>query len=156
VYGIDPEQAVDRFRTLEQVRSGSLASPRLTSVLLALFAVVALGITSAGIAGVVAFSVGERTQEFGIRLALGADPRQVVGMVLRQSMGTIFIGLALGFLGAHLIAGAMSRLLFEVHATDPPTFLAMSLALAGIGALASFLPARRITGVDPMIALRAG
>jgi predicted permease len=156
VHGIDPEQAVDRFRTLEQVRSGSLASPRLTSVLLALFALVALGITSAGISGVVAFSVGERTQEFGIRLALGADPRQVVGMVLRQAMGTILIGLAFGFLGAHLIAGAMSRLLFEVHATDPPTFLAMSLALAAIGALASFLPARRITGVDPIVALRTG
>ena len=89
VHGIDPEQAVDRFRTLEQVRSNSLSSPRLTSVLLVLFAVVALAITSAGIAGVVAFSVGERTQEFGIRLALGADPRQVVRMVLREAMGTV-------------------------------------------------------------------
>jgi predicted permease len=154
VHGIDPEQAVDRFRTLEQVRESSLASPRLTSILLALFAIVALAITSAGIAGVVAFSVGERTQEFGIRLALGADPRQVVRMVLRQAMVTVAVGLAFGFIGAHLIAGAMSRLLFEVNATDPPTFLAMSLALAGVAAAASFLPARRITAVDPMIALR--
>jgi hypothetical protein len=121
VHGIDPEQAVDRFRTLEQVRESSLASPRLTSILLALFAIVALAITSAGIAGVVAFSVGERTQEFGIRLALGADPRQVVRMVLRQAMVTVAVGLAFGFIGAHLIAGAMSRLLFEVNATDPPT-----------------------------------
>jgi putative ABC transport system permease protein len=136
------------------VRESSLASPRLTSILLALFAIVALAITSAGIAGVVAFSVGERTQEFGIRLALGADPRQVVRMVLRQAMATVAIGLAFGFLGAHLIAGAMSRLLFEVNATDPPTFLAMSLALALVAAAASFLPARRITTVDPMIALR--
>jgi putative ABC transport system permease protein len=155
VHGIDPEQPVDRFRTLEQVRSSSLASPRLTSILLAIFASLALAITSAGIAGVVAFSVSERTQEFGIRLALGADPRRVVGMVLRQAMTLVAVGLALGFVGAHLLAGAMSRLLFEVNATDPPTFLAMSLMLAAVAAGASFLPARRITAVDPMIALRS-
>jgi predicted permease len=154
VHSIDPDQAVDRFRTLEQVRANALASPRLTSILLVLFASLALAITSAGIAGVVAFSVGERTQEFGIRLALGADPRQVMAMVLRQAMGPVAIGLALGFGGAHLLAGVMSRLLFEIHATDPPTFLAMSLVLAGVAAGASFLPARRITSVDPMIALR--
>ncbi len=155
VHGLDPDQAVDRFRTLEQVRANALASPRLTSILLGLFASLALVITSAGIAGVVAFSVGERTQEFGIRLALGADPRQVIAMVLRQAMTPVAIGLALGFGGAHLLAGAMSRLLFEVHATDPPTFLAMSLVLAAVAAGASFVPARRITAVDPMIALRA-
>ena len=155
VHGIDPEQAVDRFRTLEQVRSNALASPRLTSILLGLFAGLALVITSAGIAGVVAFSVGERTQEFGVRLALGAEPRQVIGMVLRQAMMPVAVGLALGFLGAHLLAGAMSRLLFEVNATDPPTFLAMSVVLAGVAAAASFLPAHRITAVDPMRALRS-
>ncbi len=155
VHGIDPEQAVDRFRTLEQVRANALASPRLTSILLGLFAALALAITSAGIAGVVAFSVGERTQEFGIRLALGADPRQVIRMVLGQAMALVALGLALGFVGAHLLASAMSRLLFEVNATDPPTFLAMSFALAAVAAAASFLPARRITAVDPMTALRA-
>ncbi len=155
VHGLDPDQAVDRFRTLEQVRANALASPRLTSILLALFASLALVITSAGIAGVVAFSVGERTQEFGIRLALGADPRQVIAMVLRQAMVPVALGLALGLGSAHMLAGVMSRLLFEVHATDPPTFLAMSLVLASVAASASFLPARRITSVDPMIALRS-
>ncbi len=154
VHGIDPDQAVDRFRTLAQVRENALASPRLTSILLALFAALALSITCAGIAGVVAFSVGERSQEFGIRLALGANPRQVIGMVLAHSMTLVAVGLALGFVGAHLLAGAMSRLLFEVNATDPPTFLAMSVVLAGVAAAASFMPARRITSVDPMIALR--
>ena len=154
VHGIDADQAVDRFRTLEQVRSNALASPRLTSLLLGLFAALALAITSAGIAGVVAFSVGERTQEFGIRLALGADPWSVIGMVLRQAMTLVAIGLAIGFAGAHVLAGAMSRLLFEVNATDPPTFLAMSVVLAAVAAGASFLPARRITAVDPMLALR--
>jgi predicted permease len=155
VHGLDPEQPVDRFRTLEQVRSNSLASPRLTSILLGVFAALALAITSAGIAGVVAFSVGERTQEFGIRLALGAEPRNVVGMVLRQAMGLVALGLALGFVGAHFLASAMSRLLFEINATDPPTFLAMSVVLAAVAAAASFVPARRITAVDPMIALRS-
>jgi putative ABC transport system permease protein len=155
VHGIDADQAVDRFRTLEQVRSNALASPRLTSLLLGLFAALALAITSAGIAGVVAFSVGERTQEFGIRLALGADPRSVIGMVLRQAMTLVAIGLAIGLAGAQFLAGAMSRLLFEVNATDPPTFLAMSVVLAAVAAGASLLPARRITTVDPMLALRA-
>ena len=155
VHRIDGEQAIDRFRTLEQVRANALASPRLTSALLGLFAALALAITSAGIAGVVAYSVGERRQEFGIRLALGADPRQVMGMVLRQALGMAAVGLAVGFVGSHLLAGAMSRLLFEVNATDPPTFLAMAAILAAVAAGASFLPARRVTRVDPMIALRA-
>jgi putative ABC transport system permease protein len=155
VHGIDSEQAVDRFRTLEQVHANALASPRLTFILLGIFAVLALLVTSAGIAGVVAFTVGERTSEFGIRLALGANPREVVAMVLRQAMTPVVMGLALGFAGAHLLASAMSRLLFEVNATDPPTFLAMSAVLAAVAAAASFLPARRITGLDPMIALRS-
>jgi predicted permease len=155
VHRIDGEQAIDRFRTLEQVRSNALASPRLTSLLLGLFAALALAITSAGIAGVVAYSVGERRQEFGIRLALGADPQSVIGMVLRQAMTLVAIGLAIGFAGAQFLAGAMSRLLFEVNATDPPTFLAMSVVLAAVAAGASLLPARRITAVDPMLALRA-
>ncbi|HTO88436.1 MAG TPA: ABC transporter permease [Thermoanaerobaculia bacterium] len=155
VHGIDSEQAVDRFRTLEQVHANALASPRLTFILLGIFALLALLVTSAGIAGVVAFTVGERTSEFGIRLALGANPREVVALVLRQAMTPVVIGLALGFAGAHLLASAMSRLLFEVNATDPPTFLAMSAVLAAVAAAASFLPARRITGLDPMIALRS-
>jgi predicted permease len=155
VHRLDGEQAVDRFRTLDEVRANALASPRLTSVLLGLFAALALAITSAGIAGVVAYSVGERKQEFGIRLALGADPRQVMGMVLRRALALAALGLAVGFAGSHLLAGAMSRLLFEVNATDPPTFLSMAAVLAAVAALASFLPARRVTRVDPMIALKA-
>jgi putative ABC transport system permease protein len=155
VHAIDPDQPVDRFATLEQARANALASPRLTSILLSIFALLALLITSAGIAGVIAFSVSERTQEFGIRMALGAEPRQVIGMVLRQGMTLVGAGLALGFVGAHLLAGMMSRLLFEVRATDPPTFLAMSVILAAVAAAACFVPARRVTAVDPMLALRA-
>ncbi len=154
VRAIDPDQPVDQFRTLGELRANALASPRLTSILLAVFAALALLITSAGIAGVIAFSVTERTQEFGIRLALGAHPRQVQGMVLRQGMTMVAIGLALGFLGAHLLARLMSGLLFEVRATDPPTFLAMSAVLAAVAAAACLGPARHATTVDPMTALR--
>jgi putative ABC transport system permease protein len=155
VHSIDPDQPVDRFRTLEEARSNSLASPRLTATLLSLFAALALAVTSAGIAGVMAFTVGERTHEFGIRMALGAEPGSVLTLVLRQAMTLVAAGLALGFVGAHLLARLMSGLLFEINATDPPTFLAMSVVLVVVALTASFFPARRATSVDPMIALRS-
>jgi putative ABC transport system permease protein len=155
VHSIDPDQPIDRFRTLEQARSNALASPRLTATLLSLFAALALGVTCAGLAGVIAFTVGERRQEFGIRMALGAEPRSVLGLVLRQAMTLVAAGLALGLVGAHLLARLMSGLLFEVHATDPPTFLAMSFVLVAVALVASFVPARRATTVDPMTALRS-
>jgi putative ABC transport system permease protein len=155
VHSIDPDQPVDRFRTLEQVRSNSLASPRLTATLLSLFAALALAVTCAGLAGVMAFTVGERRQEFGIRMALGAEPRSVLRLVLGQAMRLVLAGLALGLVGAHLLARLMAGLLFEVRATDPPTFLAMSVVLVAVALVASFVPARRATTVDPMAALRS-
>ena len=155
VHSVDPDQPIDRFQTLDQARSNALASPRLTATLLSLFAALALSVTCAGIAGVIAFAVGERRQEFGIRMALGAKPGSVLGLVLRQSMTLVAAGLALGLVGAHLLARLMSGLLFEVNATDPPTFLAMSVVLVAVALLASFFPARRATAVDPMIALRS-
>jgi putative ABC transport system permease protein len=155
VHSVDPDQPIDRFQTLDQARSNALASPRLTATLLSLFAALALAVTCAGIAGVIAFAVGERRQEFGIRMALGAKPGSVLGLVLRQSMTLVAAGLALGLVGAHLLARLMSGLLFEVNATDPPTFLAMSVVLVAVALLASFVPARRATTVDPMIALRS-
>jgi predicted permease len=155
VHSIDPDQPVDRFQTLDQARSNSLASPRLTATLLSLFAALALAVTSAGIAGVMAFTVGERTHEFGIRMALGAEPGSVLTLVLRQAMTLVAAGLALGFVGAHVLARLMSGLLFEINATDPPTFLAMSVVLVVVALAASFFPARRATSVDPMIALRS-
>jgi predicted permease len=155
VHAIDPDQPIDRFQTLEQARSNALASPRLTATLLSLFAALALAVTSAGIAGVMAFTVGERTHEFGIRMALGALPGAVLNLVLREAMALVAAGLALGLVGAHLLARLMSSLLFEVNATDPPTFLAMSVVLVTVALLASFFPARRATTVDPMIALRS-
>jgi predicted permease len=155
VYEVDPETAIDRVQTLEQVRSDAMASPRLTAVLLAMFAGLALVITAAGIAGVMALSVGQRTHELGVRLALGATPAKVLNMVVRQGMGFVLIGLAIGLAGALLLGRLMSTLLFAVAPTDPITFLGVSLVLIAVAAAACFVPARRVTSIDPMIALRS-
>jgi putative ABC transport system permease protein len=155
VYAIGPEQPVDHFRTLEQVRSGALESPRLTAILLLLFAGLALAITATGIAGVMAFSVGQRLPEFGIRLALGAQPREIVSMVLRQGMALVTAGLALGLAGAVALTRLLSGLLFGVAPTDVTTLAAVLILLSSVAAAACFVPARRATSADPIDALRS-
>ena len=153
---IDPDQPVDHFRTVAQVRSASLQPPRLTAALLGLFALLALVITAAGIAGVIALSVNQRTQEFGIRMALGAQRASVLGMVLRQGMQLALTGLAIGLAGAVVLTRVLSTLLFGVEPTDALTYLAVSMVLVAVAALACFVPARRAASVDPMVALRVG
>ena len=155
VYDVDPNQPVARVRTLEPVRSDSIAAPRLTTILLGLFAGLALLITAAGISGVLALSVTERTQEIGIRMAFGATRADMLKMVLKQGIVLVLIGLAFGIVGALALAQLMSGLLFEIEPTDPITFLAVSLVLAAVAIIASVLPARRATGIDPMSALRS-
>ncbi|HKD17198.1 MAG TPA: ABC transporter permease [Thermoanaerobaculia bacterium] len=154
VHAIGPEQPVDRIRTLDEVRAGALDTPRLTATLLLLFASLALAITATGIAGVIGFSVGQRRQEFGIRMALGALPGTVRAMVLRQGMRQVAIGLALGLAAALVLTRLWSSLLYEVSPTDPPTFLVVAVMLLGVAAIACLIPARRATAVDPMVALR--
>ncbi|MEP6915106.1 MAG: ABC transporter permease [Acidobacteriota bacterium] len=156
VRAIDPEQPVDHFRTLAEVRSASLESPRLTAALLGLFALLALVITAAGIAGVIAFSVNQRTQEFGIRMALGARRGSVLGMVLRQGISLVLVGLAIGMAGAVVLTRVLTTLLFGVQPTDALTFLAVSMVLVAVAAAACLIPARRAASVDPMVALRVG
>ncbi len=153
VRSIDP-QPVDQVRTLEQIQYESVASPRLTTVLLGVFATVALIITVAGIGGVMALSVGQRTHEIGIRMALGATPGQVLRLMLGHGMTLVATGLALGVVGAFWLTGMMQRLLFAVRPTDPATFAAVAALLAGVAALACYVPARRAATIDPMIALR--
>ncbi len=155
VYEVDPDTAVDRVQTLEQVRSDAVASPRLTAILLAMFAGLALVITAAGIAGVMALSVNQRTHELGVRLALGASPGKVLLMVMRQGMSFVLAGLSVGVAGALLLGRLMSSLLFAVEPTDPTTFLAVALVLLVVAAAACFVPARRVTSIDPMLALRS-
>ncbi|HXU46107.1 MAG TPA: ABC transporter permease, partial [Thermoanaerobaculia bacterium] len=145
VRGLDPKQPVARIRTLEEVRRESLASPRLTAMLLGLFALLALGITAAGIAGVIAFSVSQRTHEIGIRMALGAERGRVLGLILREGLGPVLVGLPLGILGALALARLAAGLLFGVKPTDPRTFLAVGVILAAVAVAACLLPGRRAT-----------
>jgi len=152
---IDPEQPVDGVRTLEEARAESLAPSRLTTTLLGVFAVLALVITAAGIAGILAFSVSQRTHEIGIRMALGAVPGDVRFMILRQAARLVIPGLALGLMGALVLTRVLTGLLFGVEPTDPATFVAVSLLLLGVAAVACFVPARRATEIHPMVALRS-
>ena len=155
VYAIDPEQPVARIQTLQQLRERSLASPRLTSFLLGLFALLALVITAAGIGGVMGLSVSQRTKEIGIRMALGASPNSVLWMVLRQGMTLIVIGLGLGIAMALSGTRLMQGLLFGIEPTDPWTLCGVTLLLLMVAALACYGPARRATSVDPLQALRS-
>jgi putative ABC transport system permease protein len=151
---IDPEQPVHDVRTLEQVRAESLAPSRLTTMLLGVFAALALAISAAGIAGILAFAVGQRTHEIGIRMAMGAVPGDVLWMVLRQAALLVLPGLAIGAVGALLLTRLLTGLLFGVEPTDPLTFAGVSLLLLGVAAVACFVPARRATEIHPMVALR--
>jgi putative ABC transport system permease protein len=152
---IDSTQPVHDVRTLEDARAESLAPSRLTTTLLGIFAVLALVITAAGIAGILAFSVSQRTHEIGIRMALGAVPGDVRFMILRQAAMLVIPGLALGMAGALVLTRVLTSLLFGVEPTDPVTFVAVSLLLLGVAAVACFVPARRATEIHPMVALRS-
>jgi putative ABC transport system permease protein len=155
VLAIDAGQPVANVQTLEEVRGEALASPRLTTTLILLFALLALCITAAGLGGVVAFSVSQRTQEIGVRMALGAGRGEVLGMVLREGLRLVGVGLVLGALAAALLSRLMTGLLFQVETTDPIAFGGMALVLVLIAAAACLVPARRAATVDPLVALRA-
>ena len=156
VHDLDPAQPVTEVQTLEQLRGNAVATPRITLVLIGAFAIVALVITAAGLAGVIAFTVSRRTREIGIRIALGAQPAGVRAMVLGQGMRLVAAGLGIGAVAALALTRLLSGFLFHVRATDPATFLAMAALFCVIAALACLVPARRATRVDPMIALRDG
>ena len=154
LYSVDPNQPADQFRTLDQVRSQSVEAPRLTAILMGLFAMLAVAITAAGLGGVIAFSVNQRTQEFGVRMALGASRGSLLRMVLGQAMMLVGIGLAIG-IGIALASGrAVKTLLFNVTTTDALTYVSVAVAFLVVAILACAVPARRAASVDPMIALR--
>jgi putative ABC transport system permease protein len=155
IHQLDPDMPVENVNTLAELRSTSLARPRLTATLLTIFAGLALFVTLAGITGVIATSVSERTQEFGIRMALGAEAGSVVRMVLRQGMVLVIAGLSIGIVGSLFVTRVLSEFLFEIQPTDPLTFLSVSLVLLIVAAVACFLPARRATLVHPVTALRS-
>ncbi len=153
---VDAQQPITRIETLEEVRNQSLASRRLIATLLGLFALLALAITAAGIGGVLAFSVSQRTQEIGIRMALGASRGDVLWMVLREGLSLVTLGLAVGTGAAYFFAQLMTSVLYGVPPTDGVTFVIVTSVLLVVAALACALPARRATAISPMVALRAG
>ncbi|MFY9555605.1 MAG: ABC transporter permease [Blastocatellia bacterium] len=151
---VDKELALYDVRTMDQLVSNAVSEPRFNMVLLAVFAGLALALASIGMYGVMAYSVAERTREIGIRMAMGAQPEDVMKLVLRQGAMLIVIGVGLGLAAAFALTRVISSFLFGVSASDPVTFAAIALLLGGISLLACYIPARRATKFDPMAALR--
>ena len=155
VHEIDPDVPIADIMPMTEVISVSTAQRRLTMVMLMIFSAVALVLASVGIYGVISYSVTQRTQEIGIRMALGAQRADVLRMVVGRAMVLAIAGITIGAAGAFVLTRLMTNLLFDVRPEDPLTFLAVSVLLATVAALASYLPGRRATRVDPVVALRA-
>ena len=139
---------------MEQVIGASLAQRRFPLMLLGLFAVAALLLAALGLYGVVAYAVSQRIQEIGVRMALGAQPGEVLRLMLRQGMYLATIGVAAGLAGALALRSLIGGFLFQVKASDPATLISVGLLLIGVALLACYIPARRATKVDPLVALR--
>jgi putative ABC transport system permease protein len=151
---IDPALPIFGMQTMSDTVADSLVRPRFLSLLLGAFSVIALALAAVGIYGVMAYSVSQRTQEIGVRVALGARSSDVLKMVLGQGTKLATVGVGIGLAGAFALTRVMSTLLFEVSVTDPVTFAAVVALLAIVALLACYIPARRATKVDPLIALR--
>lgn len=154
IHEIDPNLPITNITTLSVQVSDSLGQQRAISNLTGLFGILGLVLACVGLYGIVAYNVGRRTHEVGIRMALGAEKRDVLRMVVGQGFRLVTVGLALGILGALGVTRFVSNLLYGVRPTDPLTFIAVSLILTAVALLASYIPARRAMRVDPMVALR--
>jgi putative ABC transport system permease protein len=154
VMAVDAEQPVFAVSTMEQRIADSMSGTRFNATLLGFFGFAALVLASVGVYGVITYFVAQRTHEIGIRVALGARPRDVVGMVMRQGIATTAAGLTLGLVGAAGAARYLGSLLYEVRPNDPVTMGCVAMLLGGAALGACYVPARRATGVDPMVALR--
>jgi putative ABC transport system permease protein len=155
LWAIDRNVNFDQVQTMDRVLSNSLAGARFTMVLLACFAFMALALAAIGVYGVVTYTVAQRTREFGVRMAVGASARDVVRLVIGQGLKVALNGVVLGVIGALLTARLLQGILFETRARDPIVLGAIALLLIGVALLASYLPARRATRVDPAITLKA-
>jgi predicted permease len=154
VHAIDSSLPVYDLKSMGERVDSSLAPERFAVTVLGFFAAIALALAALGLYGVISYSVTQRTQEIGVRMALGADRGRVLGMVVGQGMRLAAIGVGIGFMAAYGVARLLSSQLFEVNAADPETFLGVAVLLAFVALLACYLPARRATRVDPMTALR--
>jgi putative ABC transport system permease protein len=156
VWGIDRHQPVSNVAAMQDLVSESLARQRFSVLLLGAFAGVALVLAAVGIYGVMSYSVAQRTHEIGVRMALGARPRDVLGLAVGQGLKLVLAGVVIGVASALAMTRVMASLLFQVSPADPATYAAISLTLAGVATAACLVPARRAAKVDPLIALRSG
>ena len=154
LHAIDPDEATSTFRTMDDVISTSASGDRFNTVLLGAFAAIALLLTAAGIFGVLSYLVTQRTREIGLRMALGAQPEDVLRVVVGHGLRLVLLGLCIGVAAALVVTRWMSSVLFDVKPTDPLTFAAVAVLLTAVAFLASYVPARRAMRVDPMVALR--
>jgi putative ABC transport system permease protein len=155
VAAVDRNIPLVRVRVFEDYLARALARPRFNAILLSIFAGTALLLTAIGIYGVMAYSVSQRTSEIGIRIALGAGKRSIFRLVVGQAMLIVAISLVVGLIGAFAATRLLNSLLYGVGASDPGTFIAIALLVSGVAFVAAWLPARRATRVDPIIALRS-
>jgi putative ABC transport system permease protein len=154
IHSLDRDLPISYVKTMDEYVSGATAAPRFNTILLGGFAALALLLAAVGIFGVISYSVAQRTQEIGIRRALGANTSSVMQLVLAQALGLTAAGVAVGVGGAYALTRLMSTLLYGVTPTDVPTFAAVAATLSAVALLASYLPARKAAKVDPMVALR--
>ena len=154
VGSLDRSVPVTDVQTMEDVIAGANAGPRFTLVLLATFATVALVLAAVGIYGVISYAVSRRTHEIGVRVALGASPAAVVRLVVAQGMRVVSVGVAVGLVGALLASRLMTQLVYGIRVTDPATYAGVAALLAAVALVASYIPARRATGIDPLVAMR--
>jgi putative ABC transport system permease protein len=154
IRNVDPDQPVSNIATMEEILTKETGSRRLGMILLSIYAGLALLLASLGVYGVLSYLVVQQTPEIGVRLALGASRADVLGLVMKRGTLLVLSGVAFGAIAAFALTRLMASLLFEVSATDPPTFIGISLLLIGVAVVACFVPAYRATRVDPMVALR--
>ena len=151
---VDPDQPISNIATMSDVLGVEAEQRRMGMIMLAAFAGLALLLASLGIYGVLAYFVTQHTNEIGVRMALGANRRNILALVLKKGMGLTLVGVAVGTAAAFALTRLMSSLLFGVKASDPLTFVAVPLLLAVVALLACLIPARRATKVNPIVALR--
>jgi putative ABC transport system permease protein len=155
VHDLDAALPLSSVRTMDEWVSSSAAQPRLNAVLLVVFAAVAMLIAAIGIYSVLAYSVNQRTREIGVRMALGSPGAQVLGLIVREGMAVVALGVGVGVVGALALSRVLTSLVFDVSVRDPLTYVVVAASLAAVALVACVLPARKAARTDPLVALRS-